>query len=63
MHSGFYGVDFAYCPPAWILDAGDTTGGTTFGYIELAWRLAVRCEGPQDPTEPTTWGRIKSIYK
>ena len=59
IHSGYYGVDFAFCPPVWFPEA-DTL---TYGYLELAWRLYVRCEGPQDATEPTTWGSIKSIYR
>jgi len=59
MHSGYYGIDFAFCPPVWFPEL-DTL---TYGYVELAWRLFVRCEGPQDATEPTTWGKIKSIYK
>jgi len=57
MHSGYYGIDFAFCPPVWFPEA-DTL---TYGYLELAWRLFITCEG--QATEPTTWGKIKSMYK
>jgi hypothetical protein len=63
IHSGYYGVDFQYCPPAWFKDGGDTTqNGTLYGYLEFAWRLYVRCLG-NDAVEPATWGSIKAIYK
>ena len=62
IHSGYYGVDFQYCPPAWFKDVGDTTADASiYGYLEFAWRLYVRCKG--NPTEPTTWGSIKAIYR
>jgi len=61
IHSGYYGVDFQYCPPRWFLDGGDMTGDT-YGYIELAWRIYVTY-GMDSPTEPATWGSIKSMYR
>lgn len=62
IHSGYYGINFAECPPVWFADGADTVpGAPTYGYVELAWRLFVRCLGPA--TEPTTWGQIKAIYK
>ncbi len=62
IHSGYYGINFANCPPWWFVDGGDTTHDQSmYGFIELAWRLCVRCVG--DATEPTTWGNIKAIYK
>lgn len=40
MHSGYYGVDFEHCPPLWLLDGADTTrDGSTYGYLELAWKF------------------------
>jgi hypothetical protein len=63
IHSGYYGIDFTYCPPQWFLDGDDTTaGGTMWGYVEFAWRLYLICEGP-DAIEPTSWGNIKSMYR
>lgn len=63
IHSGYYGVDFTYCPPLWFLDGDDTSaGGTDFGYVEFAWRLYLLCEGP-DAVEPTSWGVIKNMYR
>jgi hypothetical protein len=62
IHSGYYGVDFQFCPPVWFADGGDTTqDASMYGYLEFAWRLMIRCLG--NPTEPTTWGSIKAIYK
>ncbi len=65
IHSGYYGIDFAHCPPFWFLDGEDTTlDGTLYGYLELAWRIYMSCLGPDpDATEPTTWGGIKSLYR
>ncbi len=63
IHSGYYGVNFEYCPPAWFLDGYDTTpDGTLYGFIELAWRIYLICSGPT-ATEPSTWGNIKSMYR
>lgn len=63
IHSGYYGIDFAYCPPQWFLDGDDTTAtGTDWGYVEFAWRLYLLCEGP-GAVEPTSWGTIKSMYR
>jgi hypothetical protein len=65
IHSGYYGIDFEYCPPLWFLDARDETpGGTLYGFVEFAWRIHLLCLGP-DPnaTEPTTWGSVKSLYR
>jgi hypothetical protein len=62
MHTGIYNSGgVAYCPPAWILNPGDTVGDV-FGCIELAWRLYVTNTGPT-ANEPSTWGNIKSMYK
>ena len=73
MHSGYYGPNFQYCPPLNFADGRDTTcatglcipdgvAGTQFGFIELAWRIYVICEGPT-ASEPSSWGNIKRIYK
>lgn len=62
MHSGYYGVDFAYIPPQVFEDGADTTeDGSVYGFIELAWKLLLQCQGPS--TKPTTWSSIKSIYR
>jgi hypothetical protein len=61
MHSGDYGINFAYCPPYWILNPGDSTGDV-YGCIELAWRVYLQNSGPT-ATEPSTWGHIKSMYR
>jgi hypothetical protein len=63
MHSGFYGVDFRYCPPQGFTDGRDTTpDGSQFGFIELAWRIYLVCSGPTQ-VQPTSWGNIKSMYR
>jgi hypothetical protein len=63
MHTGYYGTNaFTYCPPLYFVDGADTTGGTTFGGIELAWRVYLINSGPT-ATEPSTWGNIKSMYR
>lgn len=62
IHSGYYGIDFQFCPPYRFLDPADTTQeGTEFGYLELAWRIRFR--PISESTEPTTWGSIKSLYR
>jgi hypothetical protein len=61
MHTGDYGVNFANCPPYWILNPGDTTGDV-YGCIELAWRLYVKNTGPT-ANQPSTWGHIKTMYR
>jgi hypothetical protein len=61
IHSGYYGVNFQYCPPLGFLDSGDTTGNT-YGFIELAWRIYLWNTGPT-AVEPSTWGSIKSMYR
>jgi hypothetical protein len=64
IHSGYYGIDFANCPPIWFVDGGDTTpDGDVYGYLEFAWRLILECTGPHEATEPTSWGAIKAMYK
>jgi hypothetical protein len=60
MHTGYYGVNFQYCPPYFILDGRDSTG-TVFGCIELAWRVYLK--NIYTATEPSTWGNIKAMYK
>jgi hypothetical protein len=63
IHSGYYGINFANCPPLWFVDGGDTTaGGDVYGYLEFAWRLFVECTGPH-ATESTSWGQIKAMYR
>jgi hypothetical protein len=63
IHSGYYGVDFEYCPPLWFPDGVDTTrDGTQYGYIEFAWRIYLSCSGPT-ASEPATWGTIKALYR
>jgi hypothetical protein len=67
MHSGYYGEDFAICPPQWFKDARDTThDGTTWGYAELTWRLYLICSGLSgvDGEAPgTSWSSIKALYE
>lgn len=63
IHSGYYGPNFLYCPPQWFVDGRDTTpDASTFGFIELAWRLYLLNQGPT-AVEPSTWGSIKSMYR
>jgi len=63
IHSGYYGVDFEYCPPLWFADGGDTTfDASVFGFLELAWKAHLSCSGPS-ATKTSTWGGIKSIYR
>jgi hypothetical protein len=65
IHSGYYGTcyDFEYCPPLWFCDGCDTTPDCSqFGFIELAWRIYLIASGPT-PTEPSSWGNIKAMYK
>ena len=63
MHSGYYGLDFEYCPPQWLKDPEDPTpDGTVYGYCELAWTIFLECTGPS-AVETTTWGGIKSMYR
>jgi hypothetical protein len=63
IHSGFYGQNFAYCPPLLFLDGRDTTpDGSEYGYIELAWRVYLMASGPSS-VEPTTWGNVKRMYR
>ena len=73
IHSGYYGVNFQYCPPLNFCDGRDTTcvaslcmpdgsNGQQFGFIELAWRIYVVCEGPT-AREPSSWSNIKRIYR
>ncbi len=62
IHTGYYGVDFEFCPPYGFLDGLDTTAdGSMYGFVELVLKLAFECNGPS--TEPTTWGRVKSMYR
>ena len=63
IHSGYYGVNFEYCPPEWFCDGQDTSATCDqYGFIELAWRLYLSCIGPT-ASEPSTWGNIKSMYR
>ncbi len=63
MHTGLYGNDFEHCPPLWMCDPGDTSATCDeYGFIELAWRMYLICNGPSG-AEPATWGSIKSMYR
>jgi hypothetical protein len=63
MHSGYYGVDFAHCPPYWFQDGSDTTiDGSVYGFLELAWSILLNESGPSG-TGPSTWSDIKSMYQ
>ena len=64
VHGGFFGTyPFEYTPPLGFVDGRDTTDdGTQFGFIELAWRIYVICQG-YTSAEPTTWSNIKSMYR
>ena len=63
IHSGYYGTNFAYCPPLPIFDGRDTTrDGSQYGSIELLWTIYLDCGGPTS-NEASTWGGIKSIYR
>jgi hypothetical protein len=62
IHTGYYGIDFAICPPWGFLDGLDTTlDGSLYGFLELAWKISLACNGPG--IEPGTWGRLKSMYR
>ena len=62
VHGGYFGgYQWEYLPPLCFLD-GDDSIGDVYGYIELAWRIYVICEGPT-ASEPSTWGNIKSMYR
>jgi hypothetical protein len=62
IHTGYYGPGFYYCPPLWFLDGRDTSDGSMYGFIELAWRVYLIRSGP-DAVERSTWGTIKSMYR
>lgn len=63
VHSGYYGVGFEHCPPVWIADGADTSGtGETYGYLELAWRVFLLADWG-GPTEASTWGALKAMYR
>jgi hypothetical protein len=63
IHSGYYGEDFEYCPPQWFKDQNDSTpDASEYGFVELAWRIYIACEGPTAP-QPATWSSIKSMYE
>jgi hypothetical protein len=63
MHSGYYGNGQISCPPAWFCDGNDQTPECNeYGFVELAWRVLLTCAGPS-ATEPSTWGKIKRIYR
>ena len=52
-----------YYPPLWFCDGRDTTPDcSTYGPIEMAWRIYMLCYGPSD-VESSTWGNIKSMYR
>jgi hypothetical protein len=63
VYTGYYGVNFAYCPPRWFCDGRDTSPDcNVYGYVEAAWRIYLACHGP-NVGEPSTWGNIKTIYR
>jgi hypothetical protein len=64
VHGGYFGTyPFQYSPPLGFLDGGDTThDGSQFGFIELAWRIYVLCQGPT-AAEPTSWSSIKAMFR
>jgi hypothetical protein len=63
IHSGYYGVNFQYCPPQWFCDGRDTSElCDVYGFVEAAWRIYLINSGPT-ATEPSTWGNIKSMYR
>ena len=64
VHGAYIGTyPFQYWPPLMFCDGRDTTPNcTTFGGIELAWRIYLICDGPT-ATTPSTWGNIKSMYE
>jgi hypothetical protein len=63
VHTGFYGVDFEYCPPIWFMDGRDRSeDGTEYGFIELAWSIHLSCTGPTDAVSPD-WSAIKALYR
>jgi hypothetical protein len=62
IHTGYYGVDFEFCPPYGFPDGIDTTqDGSLYGFVELAWKILLACNGPG--TEPGTWGKLKAMYR
>lgn len=62
IHTGYYGVDFEFCPPYGFLDGEDTTlDGSMYGFVELAFKIALECNGPSNA--PTSWSRVKSMYE
>jgi len=64
LHSGYYGLGFEFIPPLVFADGADTTqDGSVYGFIELAWKLMLSCDGPGSATEPTSWSSIKAIYR
>jgi hypothetical protein len=63
IYSGYYGVNFEYCPPQWFCDGRDTSAGCgLYGYVEAAWRVYLGCGGPC-AAEASTWGNIKTMYR
>jgi hypothetical protein len=62
IHSGYYGIDFEFCPPYGFLDGLDTTeDGSVYGFLELAWKIQLNCSEPA--TDPGSWGKIKAMYR
>ena len=64
VRSGYFGIyPFESWPPLCLLDGGDTTpDGSQYGCVEWAWRIYLICAGPT-AAEPSTWGKIKSMYE
>jgi hypothetical protein len=62
IHTGYYGADFEFCPPLGFPDGLDTSeDGSIYGFVELVLKIALDCNGPS--TDPTTWSRVKSMYR
>ena len=62
IHSGYYGIDFEFCPPLGFLDGSDTTeDGSVYGFVELAWKFQLNCTEPA--AEPGSWSKIKAMYR
>jgi hypothetical protein len=62
IHTAYYGTDFESCVPYLLLDGLDTTyDGSMYGFVELAFKIFLECNGPG--IEPTTWSRVKSMFR
>jgi hypothetical protein len=64
VHGGYFGnYQWEYLPPLSLCDCHDTTEDCSqYGYLELAWRIYIICQGPSS-SEPSSWSSIKSMYR